>query len=73
MKKKFYICGKRPVIREIHDDYEEYFSYQWETGLFKQDMQYMENIYFDSSGETEEISEQEFNAYVEKLRKQGGL
>lgn len=48
MKKKFYICGTRPVIREIHNDYEEYFSFQWETGQFKQDMQYMENIYFDS-------------------------
>lgn len=36
MKKKFYICGKRPVIREIHNDYEKYFSFQWETGQFEQ-------------------------------------
>jgi hypothetical protein len=32
MKKKFYICVTRAVIREIHNDYEEYFSFQWETG-----------------------------------------
>jgi hypothetical protein len=73
MKKKFYICGTRPVIREIHNDYEEYFSFQWETGQFKQDMQYMENIYFDSSGDVKEVSETEFNTYVEKLKNEKEL
>lgn len=73
MKKKFYICGTRPVIREINNDYEEYFSFQWKTGQFKQDIQYMENIYFDSSSDVKEVSETEFNAYVEKLRNEKDL
>lgn len=73
MSKKYYISGLRPIIREIHGDYEVYYSFQWETGLFKQDMTYMEKIYYDPNGDVEEVSESEFNSYVEKLKKERGL
>ena len=62
MERKFYTCGLRPIIREIHSNFEEFFSFQWDTGYFKQDMKYMENIYSDPEGDVEEISEQAFNA-----------
>lgn len=51
------------------------YSFNWNTGDFEIDFSYYERAYMGDieNGETEEISEQEFNAYVEKLRKQGGL
>lgn len=73
INKKFYISGLRPIIREIYKDYEIYYSFQWGTGLFKQDMTYMEKIYYDPDGDVEEISESEFSTYVEKLKKEKGL
>lgn len=36
-------------------------------------MTYMRKIRFDFSGDREDLSEKEFNAYVEKLRKEKGL
>jgi hypothetical protein len=73
MEKKFYKSGLRPVIREIFNDYEVYYAYQWNSGEFKQDMTYMHQIYFDPSGEVEELSKEDFEKYVANLKKERGL
>lgn len=73
MEKKYYKSGLRPIIREIYDDYEMYYSFQWDNGEFKQDMQYMYLIYNDPSGDVEEITLQEFDDYVKKLKMERGL
>lgn len=73
MEKKFYKSGLRPVIREMFDDYEMYYAYQWNSGEFKQDMTYMHQIYFNPSGEVEELSKEEFDRYVANLKKERGL
>lgn len=69
MYKKYYLVGLKPVIREIYSDYENFLVYQWDTGFFKQDISYMEKIWNDISGDSEEKNESDFFDYVEKLRK----
>jgi len=73
MEKKYYKYGTRPIIEEIEPEFSTFYAYQWETGEFKEDMTYMRKIRFDFSGDREDLSEKEFNAYVEKLRKEKGL
>jgi len=67
---KYYKSGLRPIIREIHSDYEIYYAFQWKTGEFRQDMTYMHQIYFDLSGDVEELSKNEFEEYVSQLKKE---
>lgn len=73
METKYYVVGLRPVIWEKRKDYDTFLAFQWETGEFKQDMQYNEAIYFDASGDVEEYSKKEFDQYVKKLKKERGL
>jgi len=73
MEKKYYLSGLRPIIREIYSDYEVYYSFQWNDATFKQDMSYMHEIYYDPSGDIQELTEKEFEAYVEKLKKDKGI
>lgn len=73
METKYYISGLRPVKGEIFADYEMYYAFQWETDDFKQDMRYNHQIHFDPSGDVEELSKEEFDKYVEKLKKERGL
>lgn len=73
MEKKFYICGERPVIVEDYGDYDDYLAFDWETGEFKQNFRYAQQVNFDPDGDVEEISESEFIIYVEKLKKKLGL
>ena len=73
MEKKFYRYGTRPIIEEIEPEFSTFYAFQWETGEFKEDMTYASKIWYDPSGDREDLTEQEFNAYVEKLRKEGGF
>lgn len=73
MQKKYFICGLRPVIQEIEEEYDTFYVFQWKTGAFEEDMSYSENINFDPSGDVEEVSKEQFEAYVEKLKKEEGL
>lgn len=73
MGKKFYICGLRPVIVEIHKDYRDYLALNMETGVFEENLRYSHQINFDPNGDVEEKKESEFNSYVEKLKKEKGL
>lgn len=73
MEKKFYICGIRPVIVEIHKTYRDYLAMNWETGAFEENFRYATQINFDPEGDVEELSETDFNDYVQKLKKEKGL
>lgn len=68
-KKKFYIIGVRPVYVEIEESNEEIFSFDWNTGDFKEDFSYYGQIFHGpDTTETVEVTESEFNNQVEKLR-----
>jgi len=71
--KIFYICGIRPVIVEVHKTYRNYLAMNWETGVFEENFRYSHQINSDPEGDVEEISEKEFNIYVDKLKKERGL
>ncbi|PXW07786.1 hypothetical protein C8D70_12016 [Chryseobacterium sp. CBTAP 102] len=71
-KTKFCIVGSRPVkgVRNSEGGLGIY-AFNWETGEFEINYDYMQRIYIGDidNGETVEVTEEEFNAYVEKLRK----
>lgn len=73
MEKKFYKYGLRPIIEEIEPEFSTFYAFQWETGEFKEDMTYASKIWFDSSGDKEDLTEAEFNIYVEKMKQERGL
>jgi hypothetical protein len=73
MNKKYYICGLRPVVVEVHKEYRNYLAMNWETGIFEQDFRYSHQINFDPSGDVNEISETEFKKYVNQYKKEKGL
>ena len=73
MNKKYYIYGKRPLIEEINDQFDTIYAFQWDTGEFKEDMSYTSKIMYDPSGDSEIVSKEEFEEYVEKLRKEKGF
>ncbi|TDP60092.1 hypothetical protein [Flavobacterium dankookense] len=73
MEKKFYLCGLRPVIVEIYETYENYLALNMQTGVFEQNFRYSHQVTYDPDGDVEELSEQKFNTYVEKLKKERGL
>jgi len=73
MEKKFYKCGLRPIIEEIEPEFSTFYAFQWDTGNFEEDMTYASKIWFDFSGESETLTESEFNDYVDKLKKEKGL
>ena len=73
MNKKFYVCGLRPVIVEIHKTHKNYLAMNWETGIFEQNFRYSHQVSYDPDGDVEEVTESIFNTYVEKLKKERGL
>ena len=73
MKTKYFKSGLRPVFQEIEKEYDTYYAFQWDTGEFKEDMEYGDKIDFDPSGDVEELTKEEFDAYVKKLREDGGF
>jgi len=68
MEIKYYKSGLRPVYREIEKDYSIYYAFQWAKGEFKEDMTYNHQIRFDPDGDVEELSREQFDTYVKKLR-----
>lgn len=73
MEKKYYKYGLRPIIEEIDKEISTFYAFQWDTGEFKQDMTYASKIWYDPSGDREDLSEKEFNDYVKKIKKEKGL
>ena len=73
MEKKYYKYGLRPIIEEVESEFSTFFAFQWDTGEFKEDMTYASKIWHDFSGDSEDMSESEFNTYVDELKKERGL
>lgn len=73
MKIKYYKLGSRPIYEEIEPEFSTFFAFQWETGKFKEDMTYASKISFDFSGDNEEITKEEFDRYVLKIKLERGL
>lgn len=74
MEKKYFKVGLRPVYYEEKDNESFVFVFDWTNGLFKDDFIYYKNIFSGSHmDDTEEMTEQEFNDYLEKLKKVRGI
>lgn len=74
MKKRYFKVGLRPVYFKVIKNEEFVFVFDWENGSFKDDFTYYKRLFSGPHmDDTEEISESEFNAYVEKLKKEGGF
>ncbi len=74
MKKRYFKVGLRPVYFEEINNEEFVFVFDVNNGSFKEDFSYYKRLFFGPfMDETEELSEQEFNTYVEKLKKERGL
>lgn len=69
MKKRFFKYGLRPIIEEQNNGLKTYYAYQWTGGDFNEDMSYWLKINHDLSGDAEELTKQEFDAYIAELRK----
>lgn len=70
MKTLYFKSGLRPIYREIYENYSIFYAFQWETGLFKEDMTYNHQIRFDPDGDVEELTKEQFDTYVEELRQE---
>jgi hypothetical protein len=73
MKINYYKYGFRPVYEEKEENYTTFYAFQWDTGEFKEDMTYFLKIYHDVSNEREDLTKQEFEAYVKKIKEERGL
>lgn len=73
MRTYYYKYGLRPVYEEKEEKYSTFYAFQWDTGEFKEDMTYLLKIYHDVSNDKEDLTKQEFDAYVLKLKKERGL
>lgn len=74
MKKRFFKVGLRPVYFDEINNEEFVFVFDWENGSFKDDFTYYKKIFSGPQmDDTEEITENEFNTYVEKLKKEIGI
>lgn len=74
MNRQYYRYGLRPVYKEEKKaGIPRYYAYEWATGEFKEDMSYLLKISNDLSGDAEEISKEEFDLYVKKLKEEKGL
>jgi hypothetical protein len=74
MTRRYFKVGLRPVYFEEINDEEFVFVFDWNNGSFKDDFTYYKRLFFGPDmDDTEEISESEFNTYVEKLKKEKGL
>jgi hypothetical protein len=69
MKKTFYISGIRPIYVEEPDGLVYIYCYNWNNGLFEEDMSYFPKLFIESSVDIEEVSEDKFWNYVGELRK----
>lgn len=71
MELPFYcIVGARPVKAiETEDGGMDILAYNWQTGEFERDMQYLDRIVI-VRGEMDVVTEEEFEQYVDKLRRE---
>ncbi len=70
---RFCKVGLRPVKALLENDGFGVYAFDWKTGNFILDLSYLEKIYFGRMDDVEILTEQEFNAYVDKLKKEKGL
>lgn len=71
---KYCVVGNRPVKTIPNKEGGlGIYAMNWNTGEFKRHPEYMSQIYFGTMDDVEELSEKEFNTYVEKLKKEKGL
>ena len=70
---KFCKVGDRPVKALLENDGFGIYVFDWTTGNFILDLSYIEKIYFGKGDDVEEVTESEFNAYVDKLKQERGL
>ncbi|MCA6364925.1 MAG: hypothetical protein IM638_17975 [Bacteroidetes bacterium] len=68
MTQHFYIYGERPVIVKKTDNSIHTYAFNWESGEFELNIDYVLKIYFNQYAEMQEISEEEFWKFVESLR-----
>lgn len=74
MALQYYKYGLRPVYSEEKPEgVIRFYAFQWDTGAFLEDMSYFLKIYHDVSNEREDLSKEEFEAYVKKLKEERGL
>ena len=73
LEEKYCKVGDRPV-KGIHSNKGfGVYVFNWDTGNFDLDLDYLEKIYFGSMDDVEELNKEEFETYVEKLKKEKGL
>lgn len=74
MEKRFFKVGLRPVYYEEKNNESFVFVFNWNNGSFTDDFSYYKKIFSGPNmDDTEEISESEFNSYVEKLKNEKGF
>lgn len=75
-KTKYCIVSSRPVKGVVNSKGGVgVYAYNWDTGDFEINYDYMQRIYLGDveNAETEEVTEQEFETYVKKLRVESGF
>jgi len=70
MKTLYFKSGLRPVYQEIEKDHSIFYAFQWDTGEFKENVRYNRQIRLDPDGDVEELTKEQFDAYVKDLRKE---
>jgi hypothetical protein len=66
---RYYIVGDRPVkMLKTTDGGMGVYAYNWETGEFILEMKYLFRLLKASSHEVEQVTEQQFDDQVQKLR-----
>ena len=71
---KYYIYGLRPIIEEMkHEGFSVFYAFQADNGNFEEDITYKRKIRQDLSGDSEQLTKEEFDKYVEKLKHERGL
>ena len=71
---KYFKVGLRPVYYKEENDESFVFVFNWENGKFEDDFTYYKKIFSGPEmDDVEELSEQEFNEYVTKLRQERNL
>ena len=68
------IDGARPIKAvSTEDGGMTILVFDWDTGEFKRDLSYLTVAVWGDSDDVEYLSEEEFNSYVEKLRRERGF
>ena len=68
LEQKYCKVGDRPVKGIRNNKGFGIYVFNWESGSFDLNQDYLEKIYFGSMDDIEELTKQEFESYVEELR-----